>query len=82
MVPGQELKLFGPDGARFLTFQEIAEENDRLAQKAKEAESQREKAERERDEAANERDVERQRAERMAVQLRALGIEPAGQDWS
>jgi Uma2 family endonuclease len=136
MVSGQELKLFGPDGSRFLTFQEIAEENDRLAREAKEterhraeaerqrkeaerqrkeaelhraeaerrrkeaesereraerrreqAESEREKAERlseevkrQRDEAANERDIERQRAERMAAQLRALGIEPAEQD--
>jgi Uma2 family endonuclease len=53
---GSELKIFGPDGRKFLTFQELAEEHDRLAL---------------------ERDAERERAERLAAQLRALGIEPA-----
>ncbi|MFI5458607.1 MAG: Uma2 family endonuclease [Isosphaerales bacterium] len=60
---GSELKIFGPDGRPFLTYQEMAQERDRIAQ--------------ERDQIAHERDAERQRTERMAAQLRAMGIEPA-----
>jgi Uma2 family endonuclease len=55
-ITGPELKIFGPDGSRFLTYQELAQERDLLAR---------------------ERDADRHRAERLAVQLRALGIEPA-----
>ena len=76
-MSGPELKLFGPDGDPFLTYQEIAEENDRFAREALEAERQREQAERQRDEVARERDAEFQRAERMAAQLQAMGIEPS-----
>jgi Uma2 family endonuclease len=65
----RELKLFGPDGSPFLTYQEIAEENDRLVRENAEAK-------RERDDLVHEREIERQRAERMAAQLRAIGIEP------
>jgi Uma2 family endonuclease len=60
---GSELMIFGPDGRRFLSYQELAQQNDQLA--------------RERDLAAHERDAERHRAERLAAQLRAMGIEPA-----
>jgi Uma2 family endonuclease len=69
-MSGPELKLFGPDGDPFLTYQEIADKNDRLAREALEAERQR-------DEVARKHDIEFQRAERMAAQLRAMGIEPA-----
>jgi Uma2 family endonuclease len=55
-LSGGELMIFGPDGRRFLSFQELAEENDRLR---------------------DERDTERQRADRLAAQLRAMGIEPS-----
>jgi Uma2 family endonuclease len=48
-LSGTELKLFGPDGRRFLTVQERDDE----------------------------RNAERQRADRLAAQLRALGIEPS-----
>ena len=65
----RELKLFGPDGSPFLTYQEIAEENDRLVRENAEAKRQR-------DDLAREREIESQRAERMAAQLRAIGIEP------
>jgi Uma2 family endonuclease len=68
-IGGGELVLIGPDGNRFLTFQELAEERDRLAR-------ERDQIIRERDEIARERDAERQRAERMAAQLRSLGFEP------
>jgi Uma2 family endonuclease len=81
-MSGRELKIFAPDGSRFLTFQEIAEENDRLIRETagaqrqcKHAERQREQAERQRDELASKRDTKYERAERMASQLRAMGIE-------
>jgi hypothetical protein len=65
----RELKLFGPDGSPFLTYQEIADEHDRLVRENAEAKRQR-------DDLAREGEIERQRAERMAAQLRAIGIEP------
>jgi Uma2 family endonuclease len=46
---GPELRIFGPEGQPFQTYQEIARE----------------------------RDSEHQRAERLAAQLRAMGVEPA-----
>jgi len=61
-MSGGELKLFGPDGQPFVSFQEIARERDQFAQ--------------ERDKAIVERDAQRQRDEKMAEQLRSLGIEP------
>jgi Uma2 family endonuclease len=54
-MTGSELRIFGPDGQPFLTFQELAPGREHIAQ---------------------ERDIERQRAERMAAQLRGLGLEP------
>jgi Uma2 family endonuclease len=68
-MSGQELVIYGPDGGRFLTYQELAEEHDRAVDRAN-AEHDRANTERERANAANER------AERMAAQLRAMGIEP------
>ena len=83
-MSGRELKISGPDGSLFLTYQEIASENERLVRESGEAERQREQAERQREQAerhrddlARERETEYQRAERMAAQLRAMGIEPA-----
>jgi Uma2 family endonuclease len=61
-LSGSELTIYGPDGKRFLTWQENIDEKKQIA--------------RERDQIAQERDAERQRAERLAAQLRALGIEP------
>jgi Uma2 family endonuclease len=68
-MTGVELRLFGPDGRRFLTFQELADERDRLAR-------ERDDLAHERDNLARDRDAERERAERMAAQLRAMGLEP------
>ncbi|MGO9464912.1 MAG: Uma2 family endonuclease [Isosphaeraceae bacterium] len=68
-MSGSELRLIGPDGQPFVSFQEIARERDRFAQ-------ERDRFARERDLALIERDAQRQRAEKMAEQLRSLGIEP------
>jgi Uma2 family endonuclease len=56
------LQIFGPDGRSFVTYVELAR--------------QREEFKKQRDELERQRDAERQRAERLAAQLRALGIEP------
>jgi Uma2 family endonuclease len=61
-LSGNELAIYDSTGQRFLSYQELAAEPDRLAQ--------------ERDRLAQERDREVQRAERLAAQLRALGLEP------
>ncbi len=68
-LSGSELTILGPDDQRFLTYQEIADERDRLVQ-------ERDQVAQERDQVARERDAERQRAEQMAAQLRAMGVEP------
>ncbi len=70
--PGEgpdNLKVFGPDGAPFLTFAEWVEKSKTNEQLA-ETERQRAHAAAERAEAAAER------AERLAARLRELGIEP------
>jgi hypothetical protein len=61
-LSGEELQIFRPDGERFASYLELAAQRDRERQ-------ERERAQREADEA-------RQRAERLAAQLRALGVEP------
>jgi Uma2 family endonuclease len=54
-MSGGELQIYGPDGSRFLTYQELRDARD---QEHLEGEKQRE------------------RADRLAAQLRALGVEP------
>jgi Uma2 family endonuclease len=61
-MSGTELQLFGPDGQRFVTYVELADQRDQALRQAEQAVQQAEQ--------------ERQRAERLAAQLRALGIEP------
>jgi Uma2 family endonuclease len=82
-LSGSELTIFGPDGQRFLTFQELAEERDRIAQERDRIAQERDRIAQERDRIAQGRDriaqgweAERLRAERMAEQLRAMGVEP------
>ncbi len=68
-MEGADLVLYRPDGRRFETFLEL-EQRAGAAQQQAEAEHQRAEAERQRAEA------ERRRADRLAEQLRALGIDP------
>ena len=65
----KELELYGPDGRKFLTYQELAVQRDQEQRDKEEARRQAEQAQRQAAEHA-------QRAERLAAQLRALGIEP------
>jgi len=71
-----ELELYGPDGRRFATFVELSQQRATEQQRA-DAEQQRADAEQQRADAEQQRAAaEQQRAERLADQLRALGVEP------
>ena len=59
---GSALRIYGPDGRAFLTFAELEQQRKALAQ--------------ERDQVAQDLQAERERAERLAAQLRSLGVEP------
>ncbi|WNZ23080.1 Uma2 family endonuclease [Leptolyngbya sp. NK1-12] len=61
-LSGPELQIYRPDGQRFLSYVEIAQQ----------AEQERQRAEQERQRA----EQERQRAERLAERLRELGVDP------
>jgi Uma2 family endonuclease len=64
-----DLRIIGPDGRPFLTYVELAEQSD--------DERKRAEAERQRADAQQQRaDAERSDRERLAAQLRALGVEP------
>jgi Uma2 family endonuclease len=70
--PGEgadNLKIFAPDGTRFLTFQEWVDQS-RASQRNADEERQRADEERQRAAAASDR------AERLAAKLRELGVEP------
>lgn len=85
-----ELDLFRPDGARFLTYTELAEQKqlaeqradyegqraDQAEQRAEHAAQRADQAEQRADYAEQRADHAEQRAKRLAAQLRALGIEP------
>jgi Uma2 family endonuclease len=61
-----ELRLYGPDGRRFLTFQELAAERDRMEREKELAEQARQRAEQEKQRAEQEKqraEQEKQRAE-------------------
>lgn len=68
-MSGAELTIYGPDNRRFLTFQEFVEQQEHQRQRA-------EQAERQAREASQQAQRAQGRAERLAAQLRALGIDP------
>ena len=75
-LSGEELAVWRPDGKRFATYSELATKLDATEEKLDAAQEKLDAAEEKLDLVATERDVERQRAERLAAQLRALGISP------
>jgi Uma2 family endonuclease len=77
------LKLFGPDGSRFLTFVELAAQRKQAEQRADTERLARQQAQQRADterlarqQAQQRADEAQQRAERLAAQLRALGVDP------
>lgn len=87
---GLELRLYGPDGERFLTYVELVEQREQARQQAEQARQETEQARQETEQARQETEQARQeteqerrareraeqRAERLAARLRELGIEP------
>ena len=61
---GDDLVLFGPDGVRFATYLELAEQRDAMAEQ--------------RDALAEQAAEQRRRAERLEARLRELGVDPEG----
>jgi Uma2 family endonuclease len=75
-MTGPELVIIRPDGQRFLTFVELQEQQEQLQRQAEQAQRQTEQA---KQLAENERLAKEEaqiRADRLAAQLRALGINP------
>jgi Uma2 family endonuclease len=75
-LSGPELVIYGPDGRRFLAYQELAQQNDQLAQQNDQLAQQNDQLAQQNDQLAQERDAERRRTERMIAKLRELGLEP------
>jgi Uma2 family endonuclease len=82
-----ELAIYRPDGERFITFVEMSAQRDEARRQADQARLQADQARQLADQArqqANQAhqqaDQARQRAERLAAQLRALGVEPEGEE--
>jgi Uma2 family endonuclease len=61
-LSGEELQIYRPDGERFLSYAEIAQQMQEAQQRLEQAEQQLQQ--------------ERQRAEQLAEQLRRIGIDP------
>ncbi|HEY7312080.1 MAG TPA: Uma2 family endonuclease [Gemmataceae bacterium] len=68
-LSGPELQIFGADGRRFLSFVEVVAQRDQEERAKQQAQQQMAQAQQQSAEALR-------RAERLAAQLRALGIEP------
>lgn len=78
-----ELRLFGPDGQRFLTYTELVEQRDQelrekeLSQRREQlAQQQAAQSRQQAEQAQQQAEQARQQAERLADRLRSLGIDP------
>ncbi len=72
----ESLRIFGPDGRRFLTFGELVRQRNTLEAETNRLARERDEIAHDRDKIARQLEEDRRKAERMAAQLRALGIEP------
>ncbi|MEM8505252.1 MAG: Uma2 family endonuclease [Cyanobacteria bacterium P01_D01_bin.1] len=70
------LEIYRPDGESFVTFTENVRQRNRAEQERNQAQLERNQAQLERNQAQLERDEAITKAERLAAQLKALGIEP------
>ncbi len=76
-MSGEELVIHGPDGRRFLTFEELQEQEEQARLLAEQERLARLQVQQRADQERQRADQERQRAERLAERLRSLGIDPA-----
>ena len=65
-LSGSEMVIYGPDGQRFMTYQEIAEERDRLARDRDQIAQDRDRAVQQRDQIAQDRDRAVQQRDQIA----------------
>jgi Uma2 family endonuclease len=75
-IESGELALYHPDGRRFVTYVELMREREQAQQQAAQERQEREQAQQQAAQERQEREQAQQRADRLAAQLRALGIEP------
>jgi hypothetical protein len=82
-VVSGELELFGPDGRRFVSYAELAEEakkeRSRAEQAQARAEEERLRAEQERaekEQARREAEQEREKVTRLMARLKEMGVDP------
>jgi Uma2 family endonuclease len=71
-----ELALYHPDGRRFARYVELMREREQAQQQVAQERHEREQAQQQVAQERHEREQAQQRAERLAAQLRALGVEP------
>jgi Uma2 family endonuclease len=71
-----ELTLYRPDGGRFATFLELAEQAEHARQQAELAQQQAEQAQQQAEQARQQAEQAQEKADRLAAQLRSLGVEP------
>jgi Uma2 family endonuclease len=77
--PGEgpdNLRIFGPDDKRFLTYSEITDQLQATEIRAEHERQQKESERQEKEAERRQKEAERQRAERYAAKLRELGVEP------
>jgi Uma2 family endonuclease len=75
-MSGAELVIYGPDGRRFLTLEEIQDQEEQARQLAEQERLARLQAQQRADQAQQRAEQEHRRAEKLAERLRSLGIDP------
>lgn len=75
-----DLQVYHPDGRRFLTFVDLEQQRAAQQQRAEQAEQAYMQEQQRAEQAEQARAEQQQRAERLLAQLRALGVEPQGDE--
>jgi Uma2 family endonuclease len=75
-VVAGDLELYHPDGRRFATFVELAQQSEQERQEKEQAQQRADEEKERADMEKGRADEEKQRADRLAARMRALGIDP------
>ena len=70
------LVIYGPDGRRFLTYLELAEQREREEKAKEQAQKEKEQVQKRLEKAEREREAARLQADKLAAKLKAMGIDP------
>ncbi|MBM4071955.1 MAG: Uma2 family endonuclease [Planctomycetes bacterium] len=71
-----ELRLFGPDGKKFLTYTELVEQREQESKDKEQALRRAQLAQQQAEQAQQQAEQARQEADRLAAKLRSMGIDP------